>query len=125
MNYPDYETTIETEPVPWGAPTQAAQWVPPARSGQMVPANTRTSDMLVIGSLIQSVQQTQQQQMYLLRELDARLVRMENSERDAAAARVPTFERTTWWAIWGLLMLILGGALTIMIVLILTHVNWQ
>lgn len=112
---------------PWAATPSGNQLVAAPRGVQMVPANTgaaTTSDMVVLGSLIQSLQQTQQRQMNVLRDLDERIGHLENAARpNIQPQQVPSFERTTWWAIWGLLMLILGGALAVLIVLIMMRVT--
>jgi hypothetical protein len=92
------------------------------------PAQSNVSEILVLGSLIQSVQTAQTQQMYVLRDIDSRLSRLEDSARYSAAAPPPanpSFERATWWAIWGLLMLILGGALAIVTLLILLNIQFR
>ena len=95
--------------------------VAPAAQGPMVD----NSSLVMLGSLIQSVQQTQKEQRYILRDFDARLARIENTITPPPPTQVPSFERTTWWAIWGLLMLILGGALTVLILLILMRVSFR
>jgi hypothetical protein len=83
------------------------------------------TEMVMLGSMMRSMQQTQNQQIILMRDLDVRLARLEGTAVGRAQVAPATFERVTWWAIWGLLMLILGGALTIVIVLILLNVEFR
>lgn len=90
------------------------------------PAQPSMSEMVVLGSMLRSLQQNQNQQTLWLRDFDARINRIEISTRPpAAAVTTPAFERATWWAIWGLLMLVLGGALTIVIMLILLNLQFK
>lgn len=112
---------VNTAPQP--AVSEVVYRGPVAPATQASLANN--SPMIVLGSLIKSVQQTQKEQMYMLRDFDARLVRMENTMNPPQPIQVPSFERATWWAIWGLLMLILGGALTVLILLILMRANFR
>lgn len=144
MQYPDYEYTNTTaaDEAPWEASPQAPNpAVPPPRTVQIAPplptpvpvtAASSTAELMVLGNLIQSVQQTQTQQLYLLRDMDSRLARLEVPVRyvaqPAAANPAPapmSYERATWWAIWGLLMLILGGALAVVTLLILLNVRFR
>ncbi len=131
MNYQDYDYATDTDAAPWPAAPASTQMVPAARNGQLAqppgptPAAPNMSEMLMLGSLIQSVQNAQTQQMYVMRDLDARLGRLEQNARPQAATATPSFERGTWWAIWGLLMLILGGALAVVIVLILLNIQFR
>lgn len=129
MTYQDIDQETETDGAPWTAPSTSAQIVP-ARSVQLVPPPSpvvmtapATSEFMVLGSILQSFQQAQTQQSYLLRDMNARLARLENGRSNVNST--PSFERGTWWAIWGLLMLILGGALVVVIVLILMHVEFR
>lgn len=132
MNYQDYEygSDTDTDTAPWTVtPTpSSAQMVAAARPIPVVAAQPASSpsEMMVLASMLQSVQQNQTRQLYLLRDFDMRLSRVEVSvQQPPAPAPTPTFERTTWWAIWGLLMLILGGALAVVLVLILLNVQWR
>ncbi len=131
MNYQDFEYT-ETDSAPWTAPTRSDAQLLPLTPNPLIPVNPNTaqtnagsavSEMWFVGSMLQSMQRAQMQQMYLLRDLDTRLARLENPTRGANANTTPSFERATWWAIWGLLMLILGGALTVVIMLILMNLQ--
>jgi hypothetical protein len=142
MQYQDNEYGTETDAAPWtAAPAPApAQLVSSPRNGQMLAAQPRSpvvvqapqssnvSEVLVLGSLIQSVQSAQSQQMYLLRDMNARLARLEDSARQAAVenpGQTSSVERATWWALWGVLMLILGGALAIVTLLILLNIQFR
>jgi hypothetical protein len=134
----DYDT--DTDAAPWTAtasynPAPAAAPRSATIVSQPVPrtitVNTPQPDysqLLAVGSMMQSIQQNQTQQMYLLREMDSRLNRLEDQSRYApqpVAAPTPSYERATWWAIWGLLMLILGGALAVVILLILLNIQFR
>ncbi|HZQ05511.1 MAG TPA: hypothetical protein VFD70_02965 [Anaerolineae bacterium] len=132
MQYHETDYSVDTDTTPWTA--TPAPIVTTPRSGQLVATPTNTpvvnvSEMLALSSLIQSVQQTQMQQMYVLRDMNSRLARLEDEVHTAAQTPapviVPTYERATWWAIWGLLMLILGGALALVTVLILLNVQFR
>ncbi len=135
MSYQDY-TYTETEGQSWtpqgssqivSAPSTDAQLYPLSPNPVVVQSSQspNMSELMVLGSLMRSMQQTQNQQIYLMRDLDVRLARLEGTAVARAQATPATFERVTWWAIWGLLMLILGGALTIVIVLILLNVEFR
>lgn len=135
----DYET--DTDAAPWTAPASynSGPMVAAPRNAQLVaePAPQQVTvstpapnyaEVLAMGNMIQSIQQTQTQQMYLLREMDSRLARLEEPMRYPAQAQVivtPSYERATWWAIWGLLMLILGGALAVVILLIVLNIQFR
>ncbi|SRR5581483_863939 len=137
MQYQDYDVTTESETTTWSATPASSQTrlVPASQNGQLVaapatatrtitsPPHTHLPDAAAIGNLIQSVQQTQAQQVYLLRDLDLRLARLEQGAQTAQVYVAPSFERATWWALWGLLMLILGGALAIITMLILLNIE--
>lgn len=137
MTFSTNDYTSDTDEAPWTAAPPASHMVAASRNGQVIPAHSHapiivspsagsnTQEMLMLGSMLQSVQQAQTQQTQLLRDFDARLARLENSAHPQAPAPTPSFERATWWAIWGLLMLILGGALTVVILLILLNVQFR
>jgi hypothetical protein len=65
---------------------------------------------------LHSLQHITQRQLTILRNLDYRLTRLEAVNR--ARDTTPGVERATWWALWGLLMLILGAALVVILILI-------
>lgn len=129
MNYQSYDYETDTDAAPWTAAPTSAQMVAAPRNTQLMPAAPVTaansSEMVVLGSMLQSVQQTQMQQIYMLREFDSRISRLEQAARPNPAPQTPTYERATWWALWGLLMLVLGGALTVVIVLILLNIQFR
>jgi len=132
MNYQDYEYGTDVDSAPWtvSPSPSSAQMVAAARPIPVAtaqPASPSMSEMMVLGSMLQSVQQNQTRQLYLMRDFDARLSRLEVniSAPPPAPAPTPSYERATWWAIWGLLMLILGGALAIVIVLIVLNFQWR
>lgn len=139
MNYQETDYTTETDTAPWTAPPAQSPTITTHRSAQLVPMQapaplavnppvaSNVSEMFMLGSMLQSVQQAQTQQTYLLREFDARLSRLENNARPQPAfvAATPSFERATWWALWGLLMLVLGSALAVIIILILLNVQFR
>jgi hypothetical protein len=89
-------------------------------------SQTPSPEALMLGSFLQ----TQTQQMYLLRDLDMRLARLEvrpatSEAKNVRAAAAASFERATWWALWGILMLVLGGALAIVMLLILLNLQFR
>ncbi len=135
MNYQDFDYGTDTDSAPWTA-APSTQMLSTRGDAQLLPltpnplvsqtsAAPASSEMLVLGSFLASMQRAQSQQTYVLRELDARLARLENNTRVNSPAQPASFERATWWAIWGLLMLILGGALTVVIVLILMNLEFR
>ncbi|MCC7164799.1 MAG: hypothetical protein IT331_20045 [Anaerolineae bacterium] len=134
MNYQDYEYGAGTENPGW-TPALSSQMVSARSDAQLYPlspnpvipqpAQPALSEMLMIGSLLRSMQQTQNQQMFWLRDVDTRINRIEVNTRPPVAVATPSFERATWWAIWGLLMLVLGGALTVVIMLILLNIQFK
>jgi hypothetical protein len=67
--------------------------------------------------MLQSMQNAQHQQIYALRDLDNRLARLEDNRQPQTI--VTSTDRATWWALWGLLMLVLGAALAVIILMIL------
>jgi hypothetical protein len=145
MNYQSYDYETDNDAAPWTASAVPAQpvstpvWNNPATYNQMIaaPPNAQlvpapapvlaanTSEVYVLGSMLQSVQQLQRQQLDALRDFDYRIGRLERAARPAPQPVTPSFERATWWAIWGLLMLILGGALAVVIVLILLNIQFR
>ncbi len=64
----------------------------------------------------QSLRGVMQRQMQILREMDLRLSNLEDVNREKSSS--VSFERATWWALWGILMLILGAALVVILLLI-------
>src|SRR5438477_3813715 len=117
MSYQSFDYETRADDGTWTPAPPSTQIVATPPNTQLVAAPTAatSSDMMVLGSMIQSMQQTQMQQMYLMRDFDARIGRLEQAARPQATP-TPSFERVTWWAIWGLLMLILGGTLTVVII---------
>ena len=66
---------------------------------------------------IRGLENMTQSQLALLREFDFRL--SDSEERNRRASNLASFERTWFWALWGILMLILGSVLVVLLVLIL------
>lgn len=146
MQYQNYDYANAENQAPWLGETPSASILASRENSlgmsltpnPVMPANTQAPsnvpETIVLSALIQAVQQTQTQQMFLLRNLDARLARLEESPRPFAAVRAQgnaqtqngnAFERATWWAIWGLLMLILGGALSVVLLLIMLNLQFR
>lgn len=135
MNYQDYDYGTEADPTSWTpTPPLVSQAVSTRGDAQIYPLSPNPvvtapqpgmSEMMVLGSMLRSLQQNQNQQMLWIRDFDARINRIEVNTRPPAAVVTPSFERATWWALWGLLMLVLGGALTIVIMLILLNVQFK
>ncbi len=69
---------------------------------------------------IRGLQDVTQRQFALLREFDFRLSNSE--ERNRVASNEASLERASFWVLWGILMLILGSALAVVLVLILTSI---
>lgn len=67
--------------------------------------------------MARSMQNIFQAQMAMLRQFDARLNRLEQARSQPFNSG--QFYAQTWWALWGILMLILGSALVMVMVLIL------
>ncbi len=57
-------------------------------------------------------------QLQILRNMDMRISNLEAADDQGVADA--SFERATWWALWGILMIILGAALVVILFLILT-----
>ena len=74
------------------------------------------SETAALNSWLRTFQNVMQRQFTILHDLDTRLTRLEVSNH--VRETTPSFERTTWWALWGILMLLLGAALTVILVLI-------
>ncbi len=127
MNYQTYDYETDSDAAPWMAGPSSTQMVGAPRNTltTTTPQPANSSEMVVLGSMLQSVQQTQMQQIYMLREFDSRIARLEQASRPNQAPQTPTYERATWWALWGLLMLVLGGALTVVLVLILMNIQFR
>jgi hypothetical protein len=142
MEYQEYGYATRTDDGTWAtAPTSSAP-LTSTPSGQLMPltpnplmqvnpqSQSASPETLMIASFLQTVQQTQTQQMFLLRSLDARLARLETRPVALEATNVrpissASFERATWWALWGMLMVILGGALAIVLFLILINIQFR
>lgn len=76
-------------------------------------------EYIVLGSMLQSMQSVQQQQLLVLRDMDVRVAKLETGVNNQP--QPASFERGTWWALWGLLMLIMGSALAIITILIVVQ----
>lgn len=82
------------------------------------PAVPAPAEMAEMHSWIRALQNVTQRQLQLLREFDFRLGSLE--EHNRIQSNNASFERATWWALWGILMLLLGSALAVVLLLILT-----
>ncbi len=76
-----------------------------------------SNELTVLNSWLRTFSNISHRQFSILRDFDARLARLEDANR--VRQTPPSFERATWWALWGILMLILGAALVVIIILIL------
>lgn len=110
-------TEQPTEPV---ATTQRTEVYEPARGLERVRYTYSTPQPYervteVVPDWSQTLRTLAQRQMQMLREFDLRLANLEGANR-----RTPdgAFERNTWWALWGILMLILGATLVVIMLLI-------
>ncbi len=79
---------------------------------------TRRDEIAEVNSWIRALQNTAARQLSLLREMDIRIGNLE--QRDRMASSYTSFEKATWWALWGILMLILGAALVVVLLIIVT-----
>jgi hypothetical protein len=94
--------------------------------GSALPERYRTSQPAVSepDGLTEIVRRVRAQESWartqsgVLREIDYRLGRVEEASQAWAATR--SIEQTTWWALWGILMMMLGSALTVVLALIFT-----
>lgn len=135
MQYQEYDygtTTGEAWTDTSGAamPNNNAQLMPLTPNPLVRPAAVISAEAAALGAMLQTVQQTQTQQMYLMRQLDTRLTHLEQMARTRSAqaqqaGSTLSFERATWWAIWGLLMLVLGGALAVVLILLLLNIQFR
>lgn len=139
MQYQDYDYGTDSDAAPWTASTTSTTVMAPAAPSQVMPHPTTapitvsspaapSADMMLIGSMLRSMQHTQMQQTYMLRDMDSRLSRLEDAPRYTQQPMVvppPSFERGTWWALWGLLMLVLGGALAVVMILLLMNIQFR
>ncbi len=73
-------------------------------------------ELTVLNSWLQTLQNLTQRQLAILRDFDLRVTRLEELNR--LRSPTPSVERATWWALWGILMLILGAALVVILFLI-------
>ncbi len=108
------EQTEVYEP-PRGLERVTYTYAPPTQPVQQV-----VSTELVEPQWSRTLRRVTERQMQILRNLDLRLANLESA--DERAAENPSFERATWWALWGILMLILGAALVVILLLILTGI---
>ncbi len=72
-------------------------------------------EMSELHTWVRSIQDMTQRQLAILRDFDIRLRNLEYRNRAAE----DSFARLTWWALWGILMLILGSALVVVLILII------
>jgi hypothetical protein len=69
---------------------------------------------------IRGLQNATQRQFALLRDLDFRLSNSE--ERNRVASNEASIDRASVWVVWAILMLLLGSALAVVLVLLLTSI---
>jgi hypothetical protein len=81
--------------------------------------NSSLGEFVALSGLLQSWQNTQQQQSSMLRDLDNRLARMEDRFQPLGA--VSSVQSATWWLLWGVLMVIFGAALLVVVLLLVTR----
>jgi hypothetical protein len=80
------------------------------------PAVSRSNGLAAVSTKLQAQEKWARQQSAVLRDFDYRLTHLEEANHAWGAAQ--SIEQATWWALWGILMLILGSALAVIIVLI-------
>lgn len=104
-------------------PIQETQVYDPDTGAQQVTYSypvptTATQVDLVEPQWSRTLRRVTERQLQALRSLDMRISNLETlNERDEASY---SFERSTWWALWGLLMLLLGGALIVILFLVIS-----
>ena len=99
---------------PYGQPPQYILIDP-----NQLPPRTALTPMETLG---RSMQNMFQMQMRMLNDLDARMNRLEQprvQQQRQPQGNPGEFYTQTWWALWGILMLILGSALVVVLMLIL------
>lgn len=77
---------------------------------------TPLPDMTTGNGFMHALQVLFVQQALLLREFDLRLKHLEAAQQPVPQNQ--SFYRATWWMLWGILMLIVGAALTVILFLI-------
>lgn len=90
----------------------------PDRYRSNEPAISATSELAEVATRVRAQESWARTQSGVLRDIDYRLTHIEETNR--AWAVMQSAEQRTWWALWGILMLILGSALAVIIVLIFT-----
>ena len=94
--------------------------------GTALPERIRTEEITVseasqlaeVATRVRAQESWARTQSGVLRDIDHRLTRLEDTSRGYAVMQ--SIEQTTWWALWGILMLIVGSALAVVIILIVT-----
>jgi hypothetical protein len=79
---------------------------------------TSPVETTVVHDWARNLRAATQRQFEMLREFDLRIGHLEDVT--ARSANSTSFERGTWWALWGVLMLLLGSALIVILLLIFT-----
>jgi hypothetical protein len=80
------------------------------------PAVSASNGVAAVGSRLRAQESWRRQQSAFLRDIDYRLAHLEEANHAWAARQ--SVEQATWWALWGILMLILGSALAVIVILI-------
>lgn len=96
-------------------------------AGSMLPQYyTRTEPVIlpsntwaIVDNRLEAQERIARQGSAKLNEIDRRLAYVEGVNQAWSAAE--SYGQLTWWALWGILMLILGSALAIVLVLIFTY----
>jgi hypothetical protein len=80
------------------------------------PLVTTTTGLAALNARLRAQENWARQQSSVLHDIDYRLTNMEEGTHLWTSAM--SLEQTTWWALWGILMLILGSALAVIVILI-------
>jgi len=100
-------------------PLAEAVYVEPQRKATSENPNSSLGEFVALNGLLQSWQSTQQQQSVMLRELENRLARLEDTWQPVPTA-YPA-QNAAWWLLWGMLVVIFGAALVVIVLLLITR----
>jgi hypothetical protein len=79
-------------------------------------ALSKPNGLAEIATRVRAQESWARTQSGVLRDIDYRLSRLEEASPTWTAMQ--SIEQTTWWVLWGILMLILGSALAVVLILI-------
>lgn len=80
------------------------------------PLVTNSHGLAGLSSRMQAQEDWSRQQTLLLQDIGDRLTNLEEGTHIWTSAM--SLEQSTWWALWGVLMLVLGSALAVLVILV-------